>query len=93
MLKALEKLLERKEYSKPLNTKITRKELSVNDRVVRIRNILKTKKRVDFLSLFEELTKEYVVVTFLGILEMAKNKEITLKQDKNFDTIILERVD
>lgn len=93
LLKALEKLLERKEYSKPLNTKITRKELSVNDRVVRIRNILKTKKRVDFLSLFEELTKEYVVVTFLGILEMAKNKEITLKQDRNFDTIILERVD
>lgn len=93
LLKALEKLLERKEYSKPLNTKITKKELSVTDRVVSIRKILKLNKRVDFLSLFEELTKEYVVVTFLGILEMAKNNEITLKQDKNFDTIILERVD
>ena len=93
LLKALEKLLERKDYSKPLNTKITRKELSVSDRVIKIRDILKIKKRVDFLSLFEEVTKEYVVVTFLGILEMAKNKEITLKQDKNFDKIILERVD
>ena len=93
LLKALEKLLERRDYSKPLNTKITRKELSVSDRVTRIRNILKNKKRVDFLSLFEEVTKEYVVVTFLGILEMAKNKEITIKQDKNFDSIILERVD
>ena len=93
LLKALEKLLERKEYSKPINTKITKRELSVSDRVVKIRSILKEKKRVDFLSLFEELTKEYVVVTFLGILEMAKNNEITLKQDKNFDTIILERVD
>lgn len=93
LLKALEKLLERKDYSKPLNTKITRKELSVSDRVTKIRDILKIKKRVDFLSLFEEVTKEYVVVTFLGILEMAKNKEITLKQDKNFDKIILERVD
>ena len=93
LLKALEKLLERKDYSKPLNTKITRKELSVSDRVTKIRDILKIKKRVDFLSLFEEVTKEYVVVTFLGILEMAKNKEITLKQDKNFDKIILERFD
>lgn len=93
LLKALEQLLERRNYSKPLNTKITRKELSVSDRVTKIRNILKTKKKVDFLSLFEEVTKEYVVVTFLGILEMAKNKEITLKQDKNFDSIILERVD
>ena len=93
LLNALEKLLERKDYSRPLNTKITRKELSVNDRVLKIRSVLKTKKRVDFLSLFEEITKEYVVVTFLGILEMAKNKEIILKQDKNFGSIVLERVD
>ena len=67
--------------------------MSVSDRVSKIRNILKTKKRVDFLSLFEEVTREYVVVTFLGILEMAKNKEIVLKQDENFGSIILERVD
>ena len=93
LLSALEKLLERKEYSKPLKTKIARKELSVSDRVIKIRSILKTKKRVEFLSLFEEVTREYVVVTFLGILEMAKNKEIILKQDKNFGSIILERVD
>lgn len=93
LLKALEKLLERKEYSKPINTKITKKELSIADRVVRIRSILKSQKKVDFLSLFEEITKPYVVVTFLSILEMAKNNEITLKQDKNFDTIMIERVD
>lgn len=93
LLKALEKLLERKEYSKPINTKITKKELSVTDRVNKIRSILKVQKTVDFLSLFEEVTKEYVVVTFLGILQMAKDKEITLKQDKNFGTILLERVD
>ena len=93
LLKALEKLLERKEYSKPINTKITKKELSVTDRVNKIRSILKVQKTVDFLSLFEEITREYVVVTFLGILQMAKDKEITLKQDKNFGTILLERVD
>lgn len=93
LLKALEKLLERKEYTKPINTKITKKELSVNERVYKIREILKNKKRVEFIELFESFTKEYVVVTFLGILEMAKNNEIVLKQDKNFDTIVLERVD
>ncbi len=93
LLEALKKLLERREYSKPLNTKITKKELSVRDRVIKIRNILKIYKSVEFTSLFEEFTKEYVVVTFLSILEMAKNNEIVLKQDSNFDTIILERVD
>lgn len=93
LLEALKQLLERREYSKPLNTKITKKELSVKDRVAKIRNVLKNNKCVEFTSLFEELTKEYVVVTFLSILEMAKNKEIVLKQDSNFGTILLERVD
>ena len=93
LLEALQKLLERKEYSKPLNTKITKKELSVSDRVAKIRNVLKKEKRVEFLSLFEEISRPYIVVTFLSILEMAKNKEIMLKQDTNFGTIILERVD
>ncbi len=93
LLEALKKLLERRDYSKPLNTKITKKELSVKDRVDKIRSILKKEKRVEFTSLFEELTKPYVIVTFLSILEMAKNSEIILKQDTNFGTILLERVD
>lgn len=93
LLEALKSLLERREYSKPLNTKITRKELSVKDRVSRIRDILKVNKCIEFTSLFEELTREYIVVTFLSILEMAKNNEITLKQEDNFGTILLERVD
>ena len=93
LLNALQKLLERKEYSKPINTKITKKELSVSDRVAKIRSVLKKEKRISFLSLFEEITRPYIVVTFLGILEMAKDGEILLKQDDNFGTIILERVD
>lgn len=93
LLLALEKLLERKEYTKPINTKITKKELSVSERVNKIRSILKKEKTVEFSSLFEYLTRPYIVVTFLSILEMAKNKEITLKQDKNFGNILLERVD
>ena len=93
LLDAFQKLLERQEYNKPKNTKITRKELSVSERTAKIRSILKKEKRVDFLSLFEELTRPYIVVTFLSILEMAKDKEIILKQEANFGRIILERVD
>ena len=93
LLDAFQKLLERQNYNKPVNTKITRKELSVKERVVKIRNILKEKKRVNFIELFDDFSKPYVVVTFLSVLEMAKNKEITLKQDNNFSDIYLERVD
>ena len=93
LLLALQKLLERKEYSKPINTKITRKELSVKERVAKIRDILKAHKKLNFIELFDDFSKPYVVVTFLSVLEMAKNREINIKQDNNFSDIYLERVD
>ena len=93
LLLAFQKILERQNFNKPVNTKITRRELSVKERVVRIRDILKNKKKVNFIELFDDFSKPYVVVTFLSVLEMAKNKEITLKQDNNFSDIYLERVD
>ena len=67
-----------------------KKELSVKERTNQIRNILKTKKSCQFEDLFEELTKPYIVVTFLSILEMAKNNEIFIKQDNNFGEISIE---
>lgn len=93
LLDAFQKLLERQSYNKPVNTKITRKELSVKERVVKIREILKEKKKVNFIELFDEFNKAYVVVTFLSVLEMVKGREINIKQDNNFSDIYLERVD
>ena len=93
LLDAFQKLLERQEYNKPKNTKITRKELSVKERVAKIRDILKVHKKLNFIELFDNFSKPYVVVTFLSVLEMAKNREINIKQDNNFSDIYLERVD
>lgn len=81
---------ERLNYQKPLHTKITHRELSVEDKILNIKEILKQRRKVDFLELFTELNRENVVVTFLAILQMAKNEEIVLKQDNNFGNISLE---
>ena len=67
--------LSRKEFEKPLETKITTREYSVKERSNQIRKILHKKKKVEFKELFEQLTKEYVIVTFLSILSMAKKQE------------------
>ena len=80
----------RLDREKPLETKITRKELSVKERINSIRNILKIKKKVVFTDLFDSFTKEYVVVTFLSILNMSKNNEIMLSQKDNFSPIMIE---
>ena len=90
LLEAFQKFLERKKLEQPLNTKVTRKEMSVEERSVSIRNILKSKKKVNFLELFDVLNKEYVVVTFLAILEMARKNEIKISQEEKYGNIVCE---
>ena len=93
LLEALQRVLGRLEKSKPVTTKVTKKELSVKDRVIRIRELLSKNKVLKFEELFEEINREYVVVTFLSILTMARDNEIKLSQKNNFGEIYLERVD
>lgn len=90
LISAFKKFMERKEFEKPINTKITTKELSVSERIEGVRNILKNKKSINFVDLFDNYNKSYVVVTFLSILEMSKNKEITIIQDNNFSGILIK---
>lgn len=92
LMQAFSKFLERKEFSKPLQTKVTRQELSIEDRRLSIRNVLKRTRRIEFVELFECFTKEYIVVTFLAILEMARKRELTIRQDRTFDSIVVEAV-
>lgn len=89
LIEAFNLLMQKKELDKPLATKITKKELSVSEKVIKIRNILKQKKKVNFEELFEVATKEEVIVNFLSILEMVKKNEIVLKQDNNFNKIVI----
>lgn len=90
LLDAFKKFLERKDMEKPLETTITSREYSVRERKSGIRNILKTRRRAYLDELFEEYNKPYIVVTFLSILEMVKEKDVIIWQDKNFDKILVE---
>ena len=89
LLKAFEKFLQKKEDNKPLNTKITTKEYSITKRSKEIKDIIKSKKRINFIELFDVKTKSYIIVTFLSILVLAKNNDIKLIQEKNFENIML----
>lgn len=90
LLDAFSKFLERNKYQQPLHTKVTSKEISIGERINSIRNILHTKKEVPFEELFEKKTKEYLVVTFLAILQMAKEQEIVIEQSNSFDNIYIK---
>ncbi len=89
----LASFIERKAMEKPLNTKITNREYSITERSNQIKNILKNKKQVEFTDLFDIYSKDYIVITFLSILTMARHQELSITQDKNFGKIMIERVD
>ena len=90
LVNAFKLFLDRLDKEKPISTKITNKEYSVKTRKQNIRKVLKDKPKVLFTELFEEYSNPYIVVTFLSILEMTKEKEIIIKQDNNFSNIIIE---
>lgn len=89
LISAMNNFLSRKELEKPLNTKITTKEYNIDERSYEIRKILKKNKKMNFKELFDVYRKDYIVVTFLAILSMAKKQEIEIKQDNNFNDIYL----
>lgn len=93
LIDALNNFLNEQKIKQPLNTTITKKEYSISKRNLEIKKILKTKKIINFVELFDIITKEYVVITFLSILDLAKKNEIIIEQDKNFNTILLKDVE
>lgn len=93
LIDAFNKFINTKKLNQPLNTTIAKKEYSIAKRNIEIKNILKIKKNINFLELFDIITKEYVVITFLSILDLAKKNEIIIEQDKNFNNILLKDIE
>lgn len=92
LVDAFKKFLVRKSEEKPLSTKVTMKEITVSSRKLEIKSVLKKEKKISFFKLFPVSTKEYIVATFLAILDMARNKELLIKQEELFSDIIVEGV-
>lgn len=78
LLKAFEDYLNRKKLDEPVNKAVTKRELSVEDRCLSIKSYLHNKGKINFLDLFDEVDKPYVIVTFLGILNLVKSREAVI---------------
>ena len=94
LLKAMSRVIIRLELSKPIETKYTSKELSVDDRILAIKARLKD---LDDTFSFEKLVDDCkevheVIVTFLAVLDLAKNHILFFSTDDN-DNIWFTRGD
>lgn len=87
LLKAMNKVLRRIQLSKPIETKLTRKELSTEDRILQVKSRLnKLPETFNFETLVNDCHEihEYIV-TFLAILDMAKDHYLVFNVDDNGD--------
>ncbi|GGE38362.1 segregation and condensation protein A [Pullulanibacillus camelliae] len=90
MLSAFKHLLVRHRINEPLNTKIERQTLPIGARMQEIVSELKKLGKVQtFDSLFSYPNPTHIVVTFLALLELMKNKAVLCHQDENFSSILI----
>lgn len=92
LMKAMQKMFQRKALSKPLDTHIAKKDISVDERTEQIRQFFKSRvnKKIALEELFDRQDRFYFVVTFIAVLVLAKDKEIEISQDGLFSKIYLE---
>ena len=92
LIKAMQKLFQRKVLHAPLESRIARVEISIEERSDQIRQYFKLHKnqRIRFEELFEEPTRTFFVVTFLSILVLVNTNELIIEQDGNFENIYLK---
>ena len=50
----------------------------------------RSRKKIKFSDLFDKITKDYIVVTFISILNMTRKQEIIIEQENNFKDIIIK---
>lgn len=94
LLKALNKVFERKHWYAPLDTKVSRMEISIEERMDQILiKIKQTNEPIQFDQLFPFPNRTHMVTTFLAILQLLKNRQIQCKQEKHFQPIIISRLE
>ena len=70
--------------------KIEKEEINIEDHMIFLEEYAMLHKKFSFRKVLENGSgKSYVIVTFLGILEMMKTGKFTIEQDKLFDDIII----
>lgn len=74
-------------------TLISEKTKSLEERIDEIREYTRDKKTVNFSELLKVGDRDNHVVTFLGVLELAKFRQVRAVQKKRFGEILIERLE
>lgn len=92
MLHAVNKMLKRKAWNRPLETTVHREEISIEERIDEVLEMVSERKEpLLFEDLFPYPTRGYIVITLLAILQLLKTNDIVCKQASHFEPIYVYR--
>lgn len=89
LIKALQKHLLLKPQEIP--EKITLEEFKIEDRIVKIVEILKHKKKIVFSALIQESNRLEIITLFMAVLELIKRSYISVYQSNDFSEIYIKK--
>jgi len=91
LIQAFSKIL--REKSKEVIHEVYGEAVSIEQKIEEIKHIISIAEKVYFRDLFEKSSsKNELIATFIAILELAKQKVVSIVQPKNFDDILLQKV-
>ena len=77
-----------------LPEKIMREVVSISDKILHIQNLISTQVETSLSSLLKDTkSKTEVIVTFLALLELTKQRILTLDQSIHFGDIMIKRTE
>ena len=92
-VKAFKLFLERKKTLEEVRERyriIERQRMTIEDRIEQIKHLFIRKKRLKFSELLGgERTRQNVVLTFLSMLELIRQKAVKVRQNANFGEIVI----
>lgn len=76
-----------------LSKTVIRRTINIQEKISRIRDLILNDAQVNFSRILKEAKdKTEIIVSFLALLELMKQKEIAVYQGDNFQEIIIEKV-
>ncbi|MCC6816357.1 MAG: segregation/condensation protein A [Saprospiraceae bacterium] len=94
LMKVFQKVTERFEKPKEVIHRIFDYKYEISDQQDRISNILKIKKKVNFIDLFESCENRiHAIVTFLALLDMINAEKVRLTQGAEINSFTLEEIE
>ncbi len=92
LLSAFQKVLTK--FGQEAIHEVFEQSISIEERLTDIQRVLIGKKRIVFSELFgTRWTKNYLIVTFLAVLEIVRTKFARVHQDDHFGDIVIEKME